>query len=97
MPLPFPPQLPLLLLLLLLLAAPLALAQPPPPSLPAPLTVCVGGETQNVRWRDDGTAPTASVGMPLAAGETLNYDGDLNRIRFIQQSSGAVLNVSYYA
>ena len=26
------------------------------------LIIC---ETQNVRWRDDGTAPTASVGMPL--------------------------------
>jgi len=27
--------------------------------------------TQDVRWRDDGVAPTATVGMPLAAGETL--------------------------
>lgn len=54
-------------------------------------------ETQAVRWRDDGTNPTASVGMPVAVGESLNYDGDLSRIRFIQQTASAVLNISYYA
>ena len=68
------------------------------------LTVPVGAtmalivaETQAVRWRDDGTAPTASVGMPLAKGTSLSYDGDLKAIRFIQQTASAVLNVSYYA
>lgn len=68
------------------------------------LTVPVGAtmalvapDTQNVRWRDDGTNPTASVGMPLVVGTTLNYDGDLNRIRFIETTASAVLNVSYYA
>jgi hypothetical protein len=54
-------------------------------------------ETQNVRWRDDGTAPTASIGMPIFVGASLSYDGDLNRIRFIQQAASATLNVSYYA
>lgn len=54
-------------------------------------------ETQAVRWRDDGTNPTASVGMPVAVGESLNYDGDLSRIRFIQQTASATLNISYYA
>lgn len=54
-------------------------------------------ETQGVRWRDDGTAPTASVGMPLAAGVTLQYDGDLTKIQFIEQTSSAKLNISYYA
>jgi hypothetical protein len=54
-------------------------------------------ETQAVRWRDDGVAPTASVGMPVAVGESLNYDGDLNRIRFIEQTASAKINVSYYA
>lgn len=53
-------------------------------------------ETQAVRWRDDGVAPTATVGMPLAVGTTLMYDGDLTRIRFIAQVAGAILNVSYY-
>ena len=53
-------------------------------------------EAQAVRWRDDGTAPTASVGMPLAAGVTLQYDGDLSKIKFIEQTSGAKVNISYY-
>jgi hypothetical protein len=53
-------------------------------------------EAQGVRWRDDGTAPTASVGMPLAAGVTLQYDGDLSKIKFIEQTGSAKLNISYY-
>lgn len=54
-------------------------------------------ETQAIRWLDDGTNPTASVGMPVAAGSYLSYDGDLNRIKFIEQSASAKINVSYYA
>lgn len=50
-----------------------------------------------VRWRDDGTAPTSSVGMPLANGVTLQYDGDLTKIQFIEQSPTAKLNITYYA
>jgi hypothetical protein len=52
--------------------------------------------TQGVRWRDDNTAPTASVGMPLLAGVTLQYDGDLSKIRFIETTASAELNVTYY-
>lgn len=58
------------------------------------LIIC---ETQGVRWRDDGTAPTASVGMPLSAGIPLQYDGDLTKIQFIEQAASAKLNISYYA
>jgi hypothetical protein len=54
-------------------------------------------ESQSVRWRDDGVAPTASVGMPLTLLTTLSYDGDLKNIRFIQQAASATINVSYYA
>lgn len=54
-------------------------------------------ETQNVRWRDDGTNPTASVGMPIYIGASLSYDGDLNKIKFIQETASAKLNISYYA
>lgn len=62
-----------------------------------PTMALITPEGQAVRWRDDGTAPTASVGMPLAAGVTLQYDGDLTQIRFIEQLGGAKLNVTYYA
>ena len=62
-----------------------------------PTFALIVAETQNVRWRDDGTAPTASVGMPLVAGVPLQYDGDLTKIQFIEQSASAKLNISYYA
>ena len=57
------------------------------------LIVCEG---QGIRWRDDKTAPTASIGMPLAVGVPLQYDGDLINIQFIEQVAGAKLNISYY-
>ena len=62
-----------------------------------PTLAIITPETAGVRWRDDGVAPTATVGMPLAAGVTLQYDGDLSKVRFIQQTAGAILNISYYA
>jgi hypothetical protein len=61
-----------------------------------PSIAIITPESQAVRWRDDGVAPTASVGMPLAAGVTLQYDGDITKIRFIEQTAGAKLNVTYY-
>lgn len=62
-----------------------------------PSIALITPETQGVRWRDDDVAPTASVGMPLAAGVTLQYDGDLTKIKFIQQTASAKLNITYYA
>lgn len=62
-----------------------------------PSIALIVAESTAVRWRDDGVAPTASVGMPLAAGVTLQYDGDLTHIQFIEQSGTSKLNVSYYA
>jgi len=53
-------------------------------------------ETTSVRWRDDGTAPTTSVGMLLDVGETLWYNGDIQLLRFIRTAAGAVLDVAYY-
>lgn len=53
-------------------------------------------ETQAVRFRDDGTAPTATVGMALAVAQEFEYAGNLSAIRFIEQTASAKLNVSYY-
>lgn len=61
-----------------------------------PVRCIITAQTQAVRWRDDGENPTASVGYPLAAGVELRYDGDLNKIKFIEQTASAALNVSYY-
>lgn len=63
----------------------------------SPRIAIITPETQGVRWRDDGVAPTATVGMPLAAGATLQYDGDLTKIQFIEQTASAKLNITYYS
>lgn len=61
-----------------------------------PTFALIVASTHDVSWRDDGIDPTASVGMPLASGVYFQYDGDLSKIKFIEQTSGAVLNISYY-
>lgn len=60
------------------------------------LMAIIQAETQNVRWRDDGTNPTTSVGMVLAAGTSLVYTGSFAAIKFIEVTASAKLNVSYY-
>jgi hypothetical protein len=66
-------------------------------TVPAGATVAVvQAEDQNVRWRDDGTAPTASVGMYLVADDWFAYTGDLSTVEFIEEAVSAKLNVSYY-
>lgn len=53
-------------------------------------------EAQNIRWRDDGTDPTAAVGMRILVNSESKYSGDLSAIKFIAETAGAILNVSYY-
>lgn len=54
-------------------------------------------ETQNVRWRDSGSDPTAAVGQIIYAGDIgFWYNGDLTAIKFIEVAGSAKLNVSYY-
>ncbi len=66
-------------------------------TVPATATYAVVvAETSDSRWRDDGTAPTASVGMPIFAGEQVTFSGDLSALQFIQINAGAIINVSYY-
>jgi hypothetical protein len=62
-----------------------------------PVLALIVAEGAPVRWRDDGIAPSATVGMPIAVGVPFQYDGDLTKIRFIQQSANAILNISYYS
>ncbi len=58
------------------------------------IEVCV--ETAGVRYRDDGTAPTSSTGIPVSSGTCFQYGGPLNKIQFIAQSGSPTINVSYY-
>jgi hypothetical protein len=55
-------------------------------------------ETNPVRWRDDGTNPTASVGNLLSVGGVLKYDGPLANFKAIRQGGAdGTLSVSYYS
>ena len=56
--------------------------------------ICI--ETQAVRYRDDGVAPTAAIGIPVAAGTCFQYSGPLTVVQFIQQAATAVIDVAYY-
>lgn len=51
---------------------------------------------QNVRLRDDGVDPTASVGYRLHAGQSIWYIGDMVKLRMIEESAGAEVNILAY-
>lgn len=74
------------------------------PTIATGLTVPAGAKfayisqrTQPSRWRDDGTSPSATVGIFLAANEVLIYRGDLSAIEFIDTAAGAGnVEIAYY-
>jgi len=52
---------------------------------------------QDVRIRDDGTAPTSSVGVVLKANQQpWAYDGDLNSLQIIETAPSATVDILYY-
>lgn len=53
-------------------------------------------ESQNIRWRDDGSNPTSSVGMIVVANDILYYTGAMSAIKFIEVSATAKVNVTFY-
>lgn len=53
-------------------------------------------EAQAVRFRDDGVAPSATVGFPVAVAGTFLYGGTLIALRVISQTSGAKINILFY-
>lgn len=50
-------------------------------------------EVQAIRMRDDGTAPTAAVGYPVATGTEFKYSGALAALQIIGQVAGEVVNI----
>ena len=62
-----------------------------------PSLVVIKAETQAVRYRDDGVAPTATVGMPVAVTDApIHYEGTISALQFIAQVSGGVVDASFY-
>jgi hypothetical protein len=50
----------------------------------------------NARYRDDGTAPTSSVGMPVYSTQAFQYSGNLSAFSIIAQAGSPILNIGYY-
>ena len=74
------------------LSSAVALA-PPSGATKAIITV----ESQSVRWRDDGVAPTASVGNLLPVGTIMFYTVlPLANMKLIETTASAAVTVSYY-
>jgi hypothetical protein len=64
---------------------------------PAGSTVCyIQPEGNAVRFRADGTNPTASIGTPLAVGAQLVETASLAAIRFIPQTGSASLDIECF-
>jgi hypothetical protein len=62
-----------------------------------PNAVLIGCTGASVRFRDDGTAPTATVGMLLPGSAVpFYYDGNLAQLSFIETTASAVVNILYY-
>lgn len=67
-------------------------------------TIPAGAETvllqctgQNVRYRDDGTDPTTTIGMVLVANTIYEFTvAQIARMKLIETAATAVLNISFY-
>jgi hypothetical protein len=59
----------------------------------------IQAQDADIRWRDDGTDPTASVGEKIIAEGDIWVEGAarLAAFRVIRTVAGADVNVSYYA
>lgn len=74
------------------------------PSSPVPATFAVVQTESASRWRDDGTAPTASVGMPLAASTPVYFSSmlltsgtfPLSNIQLIPTTGSMTIDVCFY-
>lgn len=65
------------------------------PGIPAGTKrILIQPQTQAVRIRSDGVAPTAAVGYPIAVGSEMRYNtGNFGALRIISQTAGAVVNL----
>jgi hypothetical protein len=54
-------------------------------------------ETADIRWRDDGAAPTTAIGAIIVHGNPpLFYTGTLSALQFIALSGSPLLDVAFY-
>lgn len=80
-----------------IVAATLANAQTLTPPAVDRANICViQAEGGALRYTDDGTVPTATVGMVINSGETMAYQGDLTAVKLIRKDATASANINYY-
>jgi hypothetical protein len=78
-------------------AATLATAQPlTAPTIDRVNIAMIQAEGGALRYTDDGTTPTATVGMLINQGETIPYQGDLTKLQLIRKDAAASANINYY-
>lgn len=53
-------------------------------------------ETAAIRWKDDGSAPTSSLGNEIPSATTYTYLGTLSAIQFIAATGSPLLDVAFY-
>lgn len=66
------------------------------PSGPSVNYVLIEVEGQDVRYKGDGTDPTAALGGLMKANTQYEYEGNLGALKFIEVTAGAILNVTYF-
>lgn len=63
----------------------------------APQLAVIKAEAQALRYRDDGVAPTATVGQPVATTDApIYYEGTITALQFIAQTSGGIVDILFY-
>jgi hypothetical protein len=65
-------------------------------SIPNARVALIRALNQNVRFRDDGSDPTSSVGFRLHAGQSIWYIGDMKQLRMIEEAASAEVNILGY-
>lgn len=57
----------------------------------------IAAQTTTLVWRDDGTAPTPTAGMPIQVSTPpLEYSGNLKAIQFVSVAGTAALSAALY-
>lgn len=56
----------------------------------------IQAEAHPIRYRDDGIAPTSTLGMLLETGESIKYSGNLSALQIIAHAGTPKVNISYY-
>lgn len=55
-------------------------------------------EDKDIRWRGPGdTAPTAAVGVPVAAGDSFTYHATPGNMQIIEQGASATVHIVFWS